>query len=122
MNKHNIQCFLLWPLWTLGIIVLAQMFVSKHGNYVEDVLAISGGCLAISIVGIFLHGKVDLKESKWVFSIVLLLLLMFAGKVWPTVYFYEHSSLAENYNVLVRVNRITGKIDYYTRNGWNESK
>ncbi len=41
-----------------------------------------------------------------------LLALLFAATVWPTLYRYEHTSWGLAPDILVRINRFTGSVDY----------
>ena len=44
--------------------------------------------------------------------------LTFAAFVWPTLYRYDHAHIAGDHPVFMRMNRLTGKIDVLTIDGW----
>jgi hypothetical protein len=62
--------------------------------------------------------EVHVTSSIWQRNLALVLAVLFALLVWPTPYQYQH--LDKGYGLgLVRINRITGRLDVLTWSGWD---
>lgn len=128
LNRDGkIERFLVWPLWCSGIVALVYEFCTGYGvsGYVlsaEEMIATIGYCLAMSAIGNTIHEKVPLNENRWLLSAVVILPIIFAGTVWPTVYRYDHTHWNKN-NYVTRINRLSGVAEmYHPSSGWTKTQ
>lgn len=69
------------------------------------------------------QGKPSIINTKSPFFWVgIVILILFAFTIYPTLYRYDHMKSMSNEEIIIRINRITGNVDLLAMDGWRRMK